>query len=131
MLDVRQVVVLVAFAIVFWIAATAWIHFCPGFLVDPLKGGLGFLTSVPVCWLCILIVRLAAGLLREQLVAGTAVVVAVATLIDAVAMRWAPGVYADSDLVCRVGAAWLLWGYGLSLGIALLMQNGRPAPRLT
>lgn len=123
MLATRQVAILAGFALLFWIAATAWIRCFPQQLVGPLDGAAGFLASIPACWLCIQAARRVARLSPEQLVAGTAVVVAVATLVDAAALRWAPGLYADSDRVCRLGAAWLLWGYGVSLGIALLMQR--------
>ncbi len=123
MLGARQVLILSGIAALFWIAATAWIRWFPSALVDPLQGGLGFLFSIPVCWLCVHLGRRAASLSAEQLVPGTAVVVAVATLIDAVALRWAHLLYADSEQTCRLGAAWLLWGYGVSLGIALLMRH--------
>ncbi len=123
MLATRQVAVLAGLGLLFWIGATAWIRWFPQWLVDPLDGGIVFLVSVPACWLCILAARRVAQLSPEQLVVGTAVVVAVATLIDASALRWMPGVYAGSDLVRRLGAAWLFWGYGVSLGIALLMQR--------
>ncbi|MGI4744531.1 MAG: DUF5367 family protein [Janthinobacterium lividum] len=123
--------ILSAIALLFWVVAAAWIHFFPAAIVDPLQGSIGFLTSIPVCWLCILLARRAAMLSREQLVSGTAVVVAVAMLIDASVLHWAPGVYSDNEAVRRLGAAWLLWGYGISLGIALLMQHRRvPATRL-
>lgn len=123
MLGARQVLILSGIAVLFWIAATAWIRWYPATLLDPLQGGLGFVFSIPVCWLCVRLGRRAASLSAEQLVPGTAVVVTVATLIDAAALRWAHLLYAESEQVCRLGAAWLLWGYGASLGIALLMRH--------
>ncbi len=123
MLATRQVAILAGLGLLFWIGATAWIRCFPQWLEDPLECAMTFLASIPACWLCILAARRVARLSPEQLVVGTAVVVAVATLIDAAALRWMPGVYAGSDLVRRLGAAWLLWGYGVSLGIALLMQR--------
>jgi hypothetical protein len=36
-------------------------------------------------------------------------------------LRWLPGVYGADALVHRLGAAWLLWGYGVSLVTACLM----------
>ena len=123
MLATRQVAILAGLGLLFWIAATAWIRCFPQWFEDPLECAVVFLVSAPACWRCIVAAQRVARLSREQLVAGTAVVVAVATLIDAVALRWTPDVYAGSDLVRRLGAAWLLWGYGVSLGIALLMQR--------
>lgn len=132
MLSPRQIVILSAIAALFWLAATAWIRLCPAALTDPWRGSLGFIASIPVCWLCVRFGRRAADLSPAQLVPGTAVVVAVAALIDASALRWAPFLYVgsatDSARLFRLGSAWLLWGYGLSLGIALLMQQRRQSP---
>ncbi len=125
MLTRRQVPILVLVATLFWVGATAWIRFFPDGVTDPARGDLGFVVSLPVCWLCVHLGRRWAGLAREQLVAGTALVVAVAALIDASALRWASGIYGEGDLIARLGAAWLLWGYGLSLAIALLMARRR------
>ena len=122
MLDRRQCIVLVVFAVLFWAGATAWIRLVPASLQDSLRGDLGFLTSIPVCWLCILLVRDRARLSAAQLIPGAALVVAVATLIDASALRWAPVLYGTDDHGLRLGAAWLLWGYGLTLAIAFAMQ---------
>lgn len=130
MLSIRQVVILCVVAVLFWVAALGWIRFFPAQIIDPLRGDLGFLTSIPVCWLCILAARRVAKLVPAQLVPGTAVVVALATLIDAAALRWLPALYSGSDQVCRLGAAWLLWGYGISLGIALLMQHRLTSVRI-
>lgn len=122
MLDRRQCTVLVLFAVLFWGGATAWIRLVPASLQDTPRGDLGFLTSIPVCWLCVLLVRNRARLAASQLVPGAALVVAVATLIDASALRWAPSVYGTDDHLLRLGAAWLLWNHGLTLVIAFAMQ---------
>jgi len=123
MLTPRQMSILAPTAILFWIVATAAIRFFPGAFVEPLRGDLAFATSIPVCWLCVVAVRRWAGLAREQLVAGVAFVVALAMLIDGSALRWAYQVYGDGGEVYRLGAAWLLWGYGVSLAIALAMAG--------
>ena len=124
MLTFRQMSILALTAVLFWIVATAAIRFFPGALVDPLRGDLAFGVSIPVCWLCVVAVRRWADLTREQLVAGVAFVAALAMLIDGSALRWAHRVYGDGAEVYRLGAAWLLWGYGVSLVIALAMAGG-------
>jgi len=125
----KQLQLLSLIAIALWILATASIRYFPSTVTDPLLGDIGFLTSIPICWLCVVAVRRLAGLTREQLVGGTAFVVAVAMLIDATALRWAHPVYGsdESGSLFRLASAWLLWGYGVSLAIAMLMSRRGPA----
>lgn len=123
MLSRRQTGTLVAYALLFWAAATAWIRWVPASVADTLRGDLGYLSSIPVCWLCIVLIRRRARLSPSQLVAGSALVVGVATLVDAAALRWAPFLYGTDEHVLHLGAAWLLWGYGVTLVLALLMQG--------
>lgn len=44
-------------------------------------------------------------------------------MIDGVALRWFPHVYAGNDMVTRYAAAWLLWGYSLGAWIALAIAS--------
>ena len=37
------------------------------------------------------------------------------------ALRWFSTVYSLNDTTVRLGAAWLLWGYGVALGVAVVM----------
>ncbi len=46
-------------------------------------------------------------------------------LLDGVALRWFPTIYTADDHVGRFGAAWLLWGYGISAWIALFIAERR------
>ena len=58
------------------------------------------------------------------------VMTAIATLLDGVALMWFPQVYENSELMARNsplavllsrrGAAWILWGVGAGLVLALL-----------
>ena len=131
MLDRQQIPILVGIGIGFWLADAAWIRLLPIFVVSPIWGDVGFLLSVPVAWVCVRLVLRVAGLAASQLVAGTALMVVVAALIHAVAFRWAPDLYGN-DHTGRLGAAWLLWLYGLLVAFALLMaradRGGRSMP---
>ncbi len=125
MLTVKQLKVLGLIAILLWVLATASIRYLPWSVTDPVAGSIGYVTSIPICWLCVVVTRRLARLAREQLVAGTAYVVGLAMLIDAIALRWMHMVYGNGgggDLF-RLASAWLLWGYGVSLAIALLMAS--------
>ncbi len=131
MLDRRQTLILFGIGVGFWLADAAWIRLLPVFVVSPVWGDVGFLLSIPAAWVCVRLVLRMAELAAGQLVAGTALVVVVATLIHALAFRWVPELYGN-DHTGRLGAAWLLWIYGLLVAFALLMARAdnseRPMP---
>ncbi len=127
MLSIRQLKILTLFAVLLWVLATASIRYFPGSFTNPVAGNIGFIVSIPICWWCVLAARRWAGLAHDQLVAGTAFVAALAMLFDASALRWMHAVYStdDAGTLFRLCSAWLLWGYGVSLAIALVMASGR------
>lgn len=120
MLTPTQALRLTALAAVLWFAATAYIRLWPAALIDPVMGPMGFVTTFPMAWLSIWLVLRLGGLTPRQLPAGAALVGGLAMVIDGAALRFAPQAYGTQETVLRLGAAWLLWGYGVSLIIALL-----------
>ena len=125
-----QTVRLVLLSLALWIAATLYIRFMPQALTDPLQGNIGFLTTPLAGWLSVWLIRVCGKLSAEQLIPGVAVVGAVAMMIDGAALRWAHEVYGSDETTVRLGAAWLLWGYGVSLAIALFKAaRSAPSPR--
>lgn len=118
MLKWNQIFILILLGAIFWVAATAYIRLLPSALVDPVQGPVGFLATFPIAWASVWLTKVIGKLKPAQLVPGVAVVCAFAMMVDGAALRWFPSVYALNDLVLRLGAAWLLWGYGLSLAIA-------------
>ncbi len=127
MSSVSRVTILVAVGLGLWLLATLYIHFLPQAFTSPIHSALGFVTALPLGWLSIRLIRRCARLAPSQLVAGTALVGAVAMMIDGLALRFFPSVYATDLAVYRPASAWLLWGYGVSLAIALwLGRENRP-----
>lgn len=125
MLDTRQSAILCGGGTLFWLGDVAWIRLVPAFVVDPFWGDVGFLLSVPLAVLCVRVCQRLAGLGGAQLVPGATLLVVVAALFHALALRWAPALY-GGDHAGRLGGAWLLWIYGLILGSALLAARMRP-----
>jgi hypothetical protein len=113
-----QFAILIALGLAMWGAATLLIRLWPAAFTDPLLGAAGFAAMLPVGWLSVWLIARLAGLTPDRVMAGVAVVGATAMCIDGVVLRWAPLVYGDGDLP-RLAGAWLLWGYGVSLAIAL------------
>jgi len=124
MLNARQMMVCVSLAALFWVVATLVIHFLPGSITGPVSGTVGFITSIPVGWLCVRLTRRLAVLAASQIPAACLLIVAVATCLDGAALRFLPHVYAADEQTCRLAAAWLLWGYGVS-GFAALATGAR------
>jgi hypothetical protein len=125
---IARIAILVVLGFVLWVLATLYIHFVPRAFTSPLHGAIGFITAVPIGWLSIRLVRRCARLDRSQLVAGSALVGAVAMMIDGLALRFFPWLYSGEPEVFRPASAWLLWGYGVSLAIALwLARDAEPA----
>lgn len=73
--------------------------------------------TVPVVYLT----RRVAGLAKNQTALGIAITTAAATLLDGLALAWAPGLYCSAGLA---GAAAILWGAGVGLALGIAM-NGR------
>jgi hypothetical protein len=119
MSNTARLAILVVLGLGLWLLATLYIHFVPSAFTSPLHSALSFVTALPIGWLSIQLVRRCGRLARAQLVAGTALVGAVAMAIDGLALRFFPQVYSTNLEVFRPASAWLLWGYGVSLAIAL------------
>jgi hypothetical protein len=130
MLSVRQSGACSALAILFWLVATLALHFWPGLISGSVNGPLAFITSIPIGWACIRLTRRVARLQASHLAAGCLLVVAITTCIDGAALRFLPHLYAADERTCRLAAAWLLWGYGVS-GFAALLMGWRAAPVTT
>lgn len=119
-LTFRQVCICVLLATIFWGLATLFIRFVPDSFTDPVWGTMGFITALPVGFFCVWLICRLANLSPEQSLAGCFVVIADSMLMDGIALRWFPALYAADDHVARLGAAWLLWGYGASAWIGLM-----------
>jgi hypothetical protein len=122
MLNKVQILVLTGLSVIFWVLATLYIRLLPGAFTGPIQGPIGFITTLPIAWLSVLLTRSVARLSATQLLPGVAIVGALAMMIDGIALRWLPYVYSNDQMIVRLGAAWLLWGYGVSLCVAFLMS---------
>jgi len=129
MLGRTQIARLIALSLGFWVLATLYIRLLPNALINANQGSLGFVATLPVAWLSVRLTKVIGRLAPNQLLFGVTVVGAIAMMIDGVALRWFSGVYGSDPRAVRLGAAWLLWGYGVSMAIALAMAFGsQPSP---
>ena len=117
----RQLMVLIILGVAFWGAAAAQIRWMPSSITGPVLGVINFVTSVPVGWLSVWITRRCASLSLGQLPAGILLSGGTAMMIDGAVLHWAPQVYGQIETSVRLGAAWLLWGYGVAFAITFLV----------
>lgn len=59
-------------------------------------------------------------LTAEQSLPGVALVGAIALMLDGVALRWFSSLYGFDEMLLRIAAAWLLWGYGVAFLVAIV-----------
>jgi hypothetical protein len=108
-------------AAVLWFLVTLNIRLMPNTLMDPVAGPMSFVMAVPGGWISVWLTKWVGRLSWDQVLPGVAVVGAVAMMMDGTALRWFPALYGLNDTTVRLGAAGLLWGYGVGLGVALVM----------
>lgn len=75
--------------------------------------------TVPAIWIARAIAKLAHG----QTAMGILVVTAVALLLDGLAFAWFPTLYGPDPAQWLAGAAVILWGAGVGLVLAILMNG--------
>ena len=88
-----------------------------------------YLTIGPIGYGLMRFAECALGLDTRHRLISTAILSGAAMLMDGVALMWYPATYENPDLskknpqaavfFSRAGAAWILWGVGVSLGLAL------------
>lgn len=116
-----QVAGLVGLGVLFWLMAVLFIRYSlPTGLFGRPTAPVLFVLTVPAAWILIWTIKRAVALRTDQLVAGVAVASTAALLCDGVAITWMPFLYtADSAGLLPV-AAWLMWGVGVCLALALI-----------
>jgi len=130
MLRKTQIALLVSLGIALWILVMLNIRLRPEAIVDPLRGSLLFVVAPLGGWLSVWLCKFVGRLAVEQLLPGVALVGAVAMMMDGAALKWFSGLYGSDERVLRIAAAWLLWGYGVALAVALIWAaQSRPATK--
>jgi hypothetical protein len=131
MLRKTQISLLVLLAIALWILVTLNIRLRPDSLLDPIRGSIPFVAAPLGGWLSVWLCKFVGKLSTDQLLPGVVLVGAVAMMMDGAALKWFSGVYGFDEKILRLGAAGLLWGYGVALVVAVIwtarsQRQGRP-----
>jgi hypothetical protein len=120
MLRKTQIYLLVSLGIALWILVTLNIRLRPDSLLDPIKGLIPFLAAPLGGWLSVWLCKFVGKLSTDQLLPGVALVGAVAMMMDGAALKWFSSIYGFDEKTLRLGAAGLLWGYGVAFAVAVI-----------
>ena len=120
----RSVPLYVVLGAVFWLVAAFFIRLAgpPLFsLASPWLAVL-FAASFPISWLLITMCLALGGVPRCAALVPVTIMCVTGLLLDGIAISRFPSLYGASPEQVMLGAAWLLWGVGVLLLLALWMQ---------
>lgn len=123
LLSSKQLLVVISLGVFFWFVFAMVIRF--GSELGILGGTIGaatFLFSIPIAWLLIVGIKAIAGLVTGQIFAGLGISTATAGLCDGIALTWMPSLYGNESSSALLGAGYILWGAGVILILAYVMD---------
>jgi hypothetical protein len=125
-LTVRQTAILAALGAILWLVAALLLRaLAPMGIYEGWSRVILYAAIVPGTWPFVLLLVRAAGLRRAQALTGVAVALAVATLLDGLALAWTPALYgATADHAAGACAA-ILWGAGVFLVLGAVAARGQ------
>ena len=82
-----------------------------------------FAATLPLSWAFIRLTLAIGGVKTSDALAPVAIMCATGMMMDGIAISHFPALYGDSSGHVALGAAWLLWGVGVLITMALYMQS--------
>jgi Family of unknown function (DUF5367) len=115
----------VALGAAFWYQAAMIINFFGEsvFTENNPKLMLFFFIAVPLTIASMYVTALISKLKLYELLKPVVIMTFTATFLDGIALIWFRHLYSDSFEVAMHGAAWILWGVGLGLLFAFILEN--------
>jgi hypothetical protein len=130
-LNNQQLLVVSSLGVFFWFAFAMLIQLGNRLRIfGGMIGALTFLGSIPVAWLLILVIKAMAKLAAGQIFTGLGISSAIAGLCDGIALTWLPSLYGNEASTALLGAAYILWGVGVILILAYVMDTTAPNKKL-
>jgi hypothetical protein len=126
-LSSKQLLIVCSLGVFFWLVFALVIRFGNG--IGIFGGAIGvvtFLFSVPIAWFLILGIKAMAGLHTGQVMTGLGISSATAGLCDGIALTWMPSFYGNESSAALLGAAYIIWGVGIILILAYVMDAATP-----
>jgi hypothetical protein len=126
-LSKKQLLVVITLGVFFWFVFAMAIRL--GNELGIFGGAIGavtFLLSIPIAWFLILGIKAIAGLATGQIMTGLGISSATAGLCDGIALTWMPSLYGSESSAALLGAAYIIWGVGIILILAYVMDTATP-----
>jgi Family of unknown function (DUF5367) len=120
-----KIILFTALGVVFWFTAAMIIRFCGAMVFsenNPMML-LFFVLAIPVTFVFMYVTTLIAKLRFNELLKPVVIMTFTAAFLDGIALTWFRQLYSESFEVALHGAAWILWGVGLGLLFALVLEN--------
>ncbi|MFM9840934.1 MAG: DUF5367 family protein [Cyclobacteriaceae bacterium] len=123
-----KLILFVALGAAFWYQASLIIKFFGEsvFTQNNPKLLLFFFLAIPLTIASMYITALLCKLKFYELLRPVVIMTLTATFLDAMALIWFRQIYSDSFEVAMHGAAWILWGVGIGLLFAYILESRKP-----
>lgn len=120
-----KLILFVGLGIAFWYQAAMIIKIfgTSVFTKDNPKLILFFFLAIPITIVSMYITALLTKLKLYELLRPVVIMTFTATFLDGIALIWFRHLYSDSFEVALHGAAWILWGAGLGLLFAYVLET--------
>jgi hypothetical protein len=126
-LSSKQLLIVCSLGVFFWLVFALVIRFSNGMgIFGGTIGAVTFLLSIPIAWLLILGIKVMARLSTGQIMSGLGISSATAGLCDGIALTWMPSLYGNESSEVLLGAAYIIWGVGIILILAYVMDTFAP-----
>jgi hypothetical protein len=126
-LSKKQLLVVISLGVFFWFVFAMVIRFGNGLgIFGGAIGAVTFLLSIPIGWFLIVGIKAMAGLAIGQIMTGLGISSATAGLCDGIALTWVPSLYGNELSEALLGAAYIIWGVGIILILAYIMDAAAP-----
>jgi Family of unknown function (DUF5367) len=115
----------IALGIVFWFTAAMVIRFA-GTNVFSEKNPLlilFFVLALPITYIFFLVTKLVTKVPYTSMLLPVVIMTLTAALLDGIALAFFRNLYAQSFEIALHGAAWILWGAGIGLLFAFILNN--------
>lgn len=108
--------------VIFWLMAALTVRFIGPIVFSPdsfvLLGA--YVAAIPITYGFVFIALRVLRVALADILLPAVIMTATATLLDGIALAWFSQLYADTANTAHAGAAWILWGAGVGLVVALV-----------
>jgi hypothetical protein len=126
-MKISKVFIYIFLGVAFWYQAAMIIKYFGEnvFSTNNPKLLLFFFLAIPITLASMYITSLICKLKLFELLSPVVIMTFTATFLDAIALVWFRHLYSESFEVAMYGAAWILWGVGLGLLFAYILESGK------